>query len=71
MIPLSKLEVRKCHQRKGGAGENRHPIKLDHLLRLNHEISRLMGTEPKSVLVVPFQGEKMVDRATLAFLPNL
>lgn len=40
MFPLAKLEVKNCHQRKGGAGENRHPIKCDHLLRLNHKISR-------------------------------
>lgn len=45
MIPLAKLEVRKCQWRRGGAGQNRHPIKFDHLLRLNHEISRLMGTQ--------------------------
>lgn len=45
MIPLSTLEVTKCHVKRGAAGENRHPIKFDNLFRPDHEISRLMGTQ--------------------------
>lgn len=48
MIPLSKLEVTKCHVKKAAAGENGHPIKFDHLLHPDHEINRLTGTQNPS-----------------------
>lgn len=69
MIPLSKLEVTKCHVKKGTAGENRHPIKFDHWLHPNHEISRLMATQV--CVRQSISRWQAVAKATLALLPNL